>query len=225
MTPVSIHAPAKGATRHSARYISRIFSFNPRSREGSDGYWPYSIATISGFNPRSREGSDFDGFHLKSRVEVSIHAPAKGATLVPRYTKNLINFAFQSTLPRRERHRCPNCDSHYQTVSIHAPAKGATMTWEQYFQRQRVSIHAPAKGATFDLRPHVFWNFVFQSTLPRRERLRDPYNCVLNPEFQSTLPRRERRYPPCYNSVFVGFNPRSREGSDTRRTGKTHKGR
>ena len=32
--------------------------------------------------------------------------------------------------------------------------------------------------------------------------------------FQSTLPRRERRYPDLRGSLFCCFNPRSREGSD-----------
>ena len=56
---------------------------------------------------------------------------------------------------------------------------------------------------------------MFQSTLPRRERLLD---CWLNDRrirFQSTLPRRERpvsRIPQ--KSMLNCFNPRSHEGSD-----------
>ena len=34
---VSIHAPVKGATQAACRRFNHIFSFNPRSREGSDG--------------------------------------------------------------------------------------------------------------------------------------------------------------------------------------------
>mgnify|MGYP005624284955 CR=1 FL=1 len=59
-----------------------------------------SIATC--FNPRAREGRDFTGDETSPEVYVSIHAPAKGATL--RAEKNKKNWL----------------------VSIHAPAKGAT---------------------------------------------------------------------------------------------------
>ena len=77
---------------------------------------------------------------------------------------------------------------------------------------------------------------IFQSTLPRRERLlvwdrllrllyfnprsREGSDCLehlklLNgPQFQSTLPRRERPQTQSYLSKVFYFNPRSREGSD-----------
>ena len=102
-------------------------SFNPRSREGSDlnryGIVPY----LSCFNPRSREGSDnSDGF-LYTSHNVSIHAPAKGAT-------DDVCFCCQIIC-----------------VSIHAPAKGATMTSSPGFvivafqstlpRRERRDIH------------------------------------------------------------------------------------
>ncbi len=55
------------------------------------------------FNPRSREGSDInDAGDWKAKYEISIHAPAKGAT---NSTTNITN---------------------NKTISIHAPAKGAT---------------------------------------------------------------------------------------------------
>ena len=77
---VSIHAPAKGATkketytmariskfqstlprreRHSLKLMpSSLASFNPRSREGSDPGWESQCGLYRCFNPRSREGSD-----------------------------------------------------------------------------------------------------------------------------------------------------------------------
>ena len=54
-----------------------------------------------------------------------------------------------------------------------------------------ISIHAPAKGAT-QFRDLLLLIHLFQSTLPRRERL---LSCV-------------------YISARKNFNPRSREGSD-----------
>ena len=56
------------------------------------------------FNPRSREGSDgLQTVAFAVRRRMSIHAPAKGATACKR-SLSLCAAAFQSTLPRRERH-------------------------------------------------------------------------------------------------------------------------
>ncbi len=77
---ISIHAPAKGATRTCFPNGSYFAYFNPRSREGSDG--------------KRLQNSSLS-------CVISIHAPAKGATTMSTYS---INFkSFQSTLPRRER--------------------------------------------------------------------------------------------------------------------------
>ena len=56
---------------------------------------------------------------------------------------------------------------------------------------------------------------IFQSTLPRRERLNAVENKTAAQKFQSTLPRRERPGLYTSKSKFVYFNPRSREGSDS----------
>ena len=143
---------------------------------------------------------------------ISIHAPAKGATIVRRRLYAVI------------------------MISIHAPAKGATLSRHSAFRpsphfnprsregsdlelssgvlrccdfnpRSRegsdvqlirrcravraISIHAPAKGAT-SISANVSTISLFQSTLPRRERLG-----------RKRVPEQVR-----------DFNPRSREGSD-----------
>ena len=55
---------------------------------------------------------------------------------------------------------------------------------------------------------------IFQSTLPRRERLIVIIKAHLSPLFQSTLPRRERPRRGRSGGHGVYFNPRSHEGSD-----------
>ena len=78
---ISIHAPAKGATFLwiCKRYI--CWYFNPRSREGSDRLAYAVTHTPNYFNPRSREGSDEEYLlHSYPHTTISIHAPAKGAT-------------------------------------------------------------------------------------------------------------------------------------------------
>ena len=61
-----------------------------------------SILGVEDFNPRSREGSDEESVYSYHVSRISIHAPAKGATL---------SYAHDSIVSR---------------ISIHAPAKGAT---------------------------------------------------------------------------------------------------
>ena len=78
--------------------------FNPRSREGSDIIWLITYYIANYFNPRSREGSDAIDILADPGTLISIHAPAKGATLTAQ--------EFDSVM----------------AISIHAPAKGATQS-------------------------------------------------------------------------------------------------
>ncbi len=57
ITVVSIHAPARGATKFH-RQDGNIFRFNPRTREGCDRGRRLFYQSIRGFNPRTREGCD-----------------------------------------------------------------------------------------------------------------------------------------------------------------------
>ena len=80
-------------------------------------------------------------------------------------------------------------------ISIHAPARGATFGQLHLVTTLIViSIHAPARGATTDTAGISSSGSVFQSTLPRGERLT---SCVYDDyiiKFQSTLPRGERPF-------------------------------
>ena len=101
---ISIHAPAKGATHQTTLKYLLITYFNPRSREGSDDsgaaavlspdifqstlprrerrFLYFSFFVRLNFNPRSREGSDnWTMYIFLCLVIISIHAPAKGATI------------------------------------------------------------------------------------------------------------------------------------------------
>ena len=122
-------------------------------------------------------------------------------------------------------------------ISIHAPAKGATKPAKELFADVEISIHAPAKGATeaYNKKVTEANNFnprsregsdkvlaqrtitirgIFQSTLPRRERLESLERLPTQKKFQSTLPRRERHKSGHPGGQLRNFNPRSREGSD-----------
>ena len=55
--------------------------FNPRAREGRDAFAVDSSSMHASFNPRAREGRDMEYAKTTDYITVSIHAPAKGATL------------------------------------------------------------------------------------------------------------------------------------------------
>ena len=126
-----------------------VTCFNPRSHEGSDGViQPLEDNHIYVSIHAPTKGATYFIASPVSATEVSIHAPTKGATDVsvayydtggrfnPRSHEGSDDYGrfdgrpaimFQSTLPRRERHRCEVRSDFEYGVSIHAPTKGATI--------------------------------------------------------------------------------------------------
>ena len=97
---VSIHAPAWGATKASHSFQIRRFGFNPRTRVGCDILLLRILLAEAGFNPRTRVGCDAMRTNRYRRFfEVSIHAPAWGATS-PKRQHHHREGKFQSTHPR-----------------------------------------------------------------------------------------------------------------------------
>ena len=144
---VSIHAPAWGATPRPAGRPSARPGFNPRTRVGCDGAHGRAARSHAGFNPRTRVGCDTGFSAFWPRFEVSIHAPAWGATSGISACSPSQSM-FQSTHPRGVRRRHLGGICHAQRVSIHAPAWGATHVCGLRWDPAPVSIHAPAWGAT-----------------------------------------------------------------------------
>ena len=101
------------------------------------------------FNPRSREGSH-----------------------IPWDMIALIKSIFQSTLPRRERQNHLKNDLIRIAISIHAPAKGATpMIFIPGFIQS--DFNPRSREGSDESDQQTAWSVLqFQSTLPRRERLR-----------------------------------------------------
>ncbi len=186
---VSIHAPAKGATKTlrgqkdtscfnprtregcdyfgvSADYI--LFGFNPRTREGCDFTVPSLSITRLGFNPRTREGCDLYLCNFIVIYFVSIHAPAKGATSGVKFYSPC--YRFQSTHPRRVRRFEFTHNNHLSSFNPRT-REGCDDRFVACEWGKGVSIHAPAKGATITIiLRFVRWRF--QSTHPRRVRPR-----------------------------------------------------
>ena len=63
-------------------FIFATFSFNPRARAGRDGYPGYRPSLNMCFNPRARAGRDKSLTIWIKLTCVSIHAPARGATVI-----------------------------------------------------------------------------------------------------------------------------------------------
>ena len=100
---ISIHAPTKGATGVTMLMIADYSNFNPRSHEGSDILGTSEIVEIYIFQstlPRRERQSAIMANDVP--MDISIHAPTKGATNTKPFLFNV---------------------SH---ISIHAPTKGAT---------------------------------------------------------------------------------------------------
>jgi len=144
---------------------------------------------------------------------ISIHAPAKGATIIVRFTYSSLEI-FQSTHPRRVRHETPARDDTTPAFQSTHPRRVRRPRTAPEPRAYRISIHAPAKGATRSVAMFITRG-IFQSTHPRRVRPAvgvDSLGCLL---FQSTHPRRVRR--PLTRSQRRSrtyFNPRTREGCD-----------
>ena len=144
------------------------------------------------FNPRSREGSDNISFGLPyPSNNISIHAPAKGATL--KVFQIHVTIQFQSTLPRRERR-----------ISF-----GILVFNFKYFNpRSREGSDCMGSGTTGVA-------CKFQSTLPRRERRAIACVSILQAVISIHAPAKGATGLSILKSTSVShFNPRSREGSD-----------
>ena len=167
-TAISIHAPARGATYIADYYEGINPNFNPRSREGSD---PFSFSRFFGMLlfqstlPRGERLSRCSSFLLffpfqstlprgerllildrfPTRIPISIHAPARGATQWLSFDRCYSQF--QSTLPRGERPRMEK-------------------SWVPLIQFQSTL----PRGERQKFFSTFFIFCAFQSTLPRGER-------------------------------------------------------
>ena len=185
---VSIHAPARGATSASRNFMpSNLFQSTPP--RGGRHINLFKNPVLGCFNPRPRAGGDSVGLSEGDDLEVSIHAPARGATYQRR--RYCSRSWFQSTPPRGGRQPTTSIPFRSSNVSIHAPARGATNSAGVFFGYALVSIHAPARGATV------------VSGMATTES-----------PFQSTPPRGGRHRFAGRGLGMTGFNPRPRAGGD-----------
>ncbi len=146
--PVSIHAPARGATWWHGRDSCLLLGFNPRARAGRDWTTSANTSSPSSFNPRARAGRDViviaykrgNGWFQSTRPRGARHhlreqpdgragrfnpRARAGRDLVERWRRDR-RPRFQSTRPRGARLSYAANMADVDQVSIHAPARGAT---------------------------------------------------------------------------------------------------
>ena len=151
---VSIHAPARGATKTYSLSARHNSCFNPRARTGRDWASPTTPERVQEFQSTRPHGA---------RPDV--------------YSRMTKKSKFQSTRPhgaRLGRQRWLTLKTQFQYLGFHATFQstrphGARPLAKQDDRLADVSIHAPARGATVrDLRKVL--SQVFQSTRPHGAR-------------------------------------------------------
>ncbi len=164
--------------------VPLYISFNPRPcARGDRGETQWQPLQDQFQSTPLREGRLLERADMIGVAGVSIHAPARGATIW----------------------RGPGVCG--PGVSIHAPARGATCLGLRYYQLSNVSIHAPARGATFLHDPSQLLRNV-SIHAPARGATSNTTPYLSRDVFQST-PLREGR--PGRHAIPVRgacFNPR-----------------
>ena len=207
------------------------FRFNPRTHTGCDFAKKVSKTFLFCFNPRTHTGCDENIEAIRQGINVSIHAPTRGATemqleaqkLEAQFqsthphgvrlvvsTLKMVAMLFQSTHPHGVRHaRLLRSKAGYQ-VSIHAPTRGAT-------QKQQCSTFA---YGCFNPRTHTGCDFItllahinsswFQSTHPHGVRRVQMMKYIMSVRFQSTHPHGVRHNGlsfMCNEEMFQSTHP------------------
>ena len=151
---------------------------------------------LRNFNPRTREGCDFHRLKGIIRVKaISIHAPARGATMVAPVA-GFFHFHFNPRTREGCDYRCRHLGHSFHRFQSTHPRGVRLAAIDDLKAIVGISIHAPARGATSVLVVCF------------------PYNINFNPRTREGCDKKRRRI--CERSK--NFNPRTREGCDVTTT-------
>ena len=142
LATVSIHAPARGATRIYLA-VRVVYLFQSTPPRGGRPTQAHLCRSYPRFNPRPRAGGD-RGLRPKAEpIMVSIHAPARGATASASAEARRNGFN-----PRPRAGGDPTTSKEVEgiSVSIHAPARGATSGWGELRRDERFQSTPPRGG-------------------------------------------------------------------------------
>ena len=152
-----------------------------------------------------------------NHVNISIHAPAKGATHRIRDLQR--KDRFQSTLPRRERHRLhliKRSDMNFNPRSREGSDVAALAICDANTNFNPRSREGSDGKYLYGIRRQHHFNPRSREGSDDLRQMGQGRPC----RFQSTLPRRERLPIGWSHPSWSNFNPRSREGSDVHSTGR-----
>ena len=193
-TPVFQSAPPRRGRPDLGHMMPGVASFNPRPREGGDGRGGFVARRNDRFNPRPREGGDQRAAAPARPRKCFNPRPREGGD-VQYHGKRPFRQSFNPRPREGGDVWLFGILTTTALVSIRAPAKGATSPISTGHAREDVSIRAPAKGAT-------------NEGIGRRARA----------EVSIRAPAKGATHRPRpLGHESNGFNPRPREGGDTRK--------
>ena len=145
---ISIHAPPRGATGSSvvSYYQVKHFNSRPSARGDSEKQIKFAADLRFQFTPL-REGRPRPSVPHISTMEISIHAPPRGATVRDGTVSGRRDYFNSRPSARGDDgfHRVRA----KRIISIHAPPRGATYGVQvRAMRHEDISIHAPPRGAT-----------------------------------------------------------------------------
>ena len=161
---------ARGDPMHNPLEALQPFQFPPL-REGRRKSSAKTPATPY-FNSRPSARGDHKDGRTTGRLEISIHAPPRGATDADDADDATLPFQF-TPLREGRRFRSGSGGASWN-FSIHAPPRGATNPLLPPMRLQIISIHAPPRGAT-TAESIARFSLLFQFT-PLREGRHRTYN-------------------------------------------------
>ena len=142
---VSIHAPARGATKTlTSGGMTYKFQFTLPRGERHPQVMEIQRRFFVSIHAPAR-GATEPRIYTNRSCNVSIHAPARGATSYTLATEQ--SGVFQFTLPRGERLRRLLRDPLCKSFNSRS-REGSDARRSSTLARSKVSIHAPARGAT-----------------------------------------------------------------------------
>ena len=171
-----------------------------------------TVDVTANFNPRSRKGSDRGKKDLFHKNRISIHAPARGATILIQEGGNLL--IFQSTLPQGERPGSIGTTQYYTDFNPRS-RKGSDPAISVIYSRIYISIHAPARGATSANGTVHGCKIDFNPRSRKGSDSKIQSFCHLFCISIHAPARGATRLDLCDHTVYRYFNPRSRKGSDS----------
>ena len=229
---VSIHAPARGATwpvnhidimarfqftrprgaRRRFNTLTRIryFCFNSRARAGRDSRrWPQIRTVLVSIHAPAR-GATVYHVHFGRSNPVSIHAPARGATRRRQRSHRASSFQFTRPRGARRRGRIPrpgmNTFQFTRPRGARLRRAGSPAGCPCFNSRARAGRDSSRKSSRRKTK--------FQFTRPRGARLQSTSMISRPRVFQFTRPRGARPLHCHSQSACAGFNSRAHAGRD-----------